>query len=263
MEVHDLCKIFPEMTAAEFDDLCTSVAKIGIVDPIITYQGKVLDGRNRYRAALHLGCEAPMEEWDGRGKSPLEFVVSRNLSRRNLTPSQRAAIALDVKEELEAVYRERMVANGKSRAKAAKNEFGKSAKLVSRGGNSRKEAAALMNVSDGYVAAAQRIQAKSPATFEAVKSGRMTIPQAKRELQLTRADPPKPTPPDSRPEPESKPAPVPTALPVEPAPEPPSRWWEGLKLTGDPDADAAVILAAAGPDYAAHLTVRLSSRLSG
>ena len=48
-------------------------------------------------------------------------------------------------------------------------------------GRSDAQASKAFNVSRGYVAEAKAIKAKSPDTFEAVKRGEKTLPQARHE----------------------------------------------------------------------------------
>jgi hypothetical protein len=62
----------------------------GLIDPITLYEGKILDGRVRYRACLVSGTEPRFEEYEG--SDPEGFLVSRNL-HRDLSKLQRALIA--------------------------------------------------------------------------------------------------------------------------------------------------------------------------
>jgi len=59
-------------------------------------QEKVLDGRNRLEACRLVGVEPKFEYLNGEIESPTLYVVSRNLHRRHLTSSQRAAIAAEM-----------------------------------------------------------------------------------------------------------------------------------------------------------------------
>lgn len=108
IEFHPLANIFPLLEGAEFDDLVQDVRTNGLREPIVLLGKQILDGRNRYRACVaakvlpdsldvatvtHLkyfrqfvpaGQPVPSDDelW--------AFIVSKNLRRRHLTPSQRA-----------------------------------------------------------------------------------------------------------------------------------------------------------------------------
>ena len=63
----------------------------GVREPIWLYEGKVLDGRNRHRAAAVSGVPCPTCNYAG--KDPVGFVISLNLKRRHLSELQRAMVA--------------------------------------------------------------------------------------------------------------------------------------------------------------------------
>src|SRR5262245_53199230 len=88
---HPLAKILPLLEGEEFEELCNDIFRNGLLEPIILYEGKILDGRNRYRACLAADVEPCFETY--RGTDPLSYVISRNLKRRHLTTSQRAMVA--------------------------------------------------------------------------------------------------------------------------------------------------------------------------
>ncbi len=110
IEFHPLANIFPLIEGEHFLELVKDVREHGLREPIILLEGKILDGRNRYRACVaagmlpeslgaltvpqlkyfkhHLpaGAETPSQA------ELLAFVVSKNLHRRQLTDDQRRMV---------------------------------------------------------------------------------------------------------------------------------------------------------------------------
>ena len=106
--VHPAAELFPLMKGPEFGLLVEDIDAHGLREPIVMYQGLVLDGRNRLRASEIAKVEPRFVEWDGIG-SPLTFVLSRNLHRRHLNEGQRAVIAARAKGMFEEEAAERSV----------------------------------------------------------------------------------------------------------------------------------------------------------
>lgn len=84
------------MSAAEQERLAADIAAHGLLEPIALLDGMVLDGRCRLRACATLGVEPRFVEADLGAQRPIEFVLSRNLRRRELTVVQRALLAFDL-----------------------------------------------------------------------------------------------------------------------------------------------------------------------
>jgi len=95
-EFHELCCIFPRCSDEELQLLVSDIRENGLLTPITRYEGKILDGRNRYLACQMLNKEPDYVDFDG--TDPLPFVVSRNLCRRHLSESQRAMVAATIIE---------------------------------------------------------------------------------------------------------------------------------------------------------------------
>ncbi|MFT3905619.1 MAG: hypothetical protein QM718_04870 [Steroidobacteraceae bacterium] len=91
MNFHPYSEIFPLLPDAELAELARDIGEHGLREAIWTYQGQILDGRNRYLACEKAG-EIP-EYREYKGKDPLGFVVSLNITRRHLTNEQRAMAA--------------------------------------------------------------------------------------------------------------------------------------------------------------------------
>jgi hypothetical protein len=90
-EFHPLAKVFPLIEGAEFDELVADVKANGLNEVITTYEGMILDGRNRYRACIAAGIEPVTSPYIG--NDPVGYVISSNLRRRHLNESQRALVA--------------------------------------------------------------------------------------------------------------------------------------------------------------------------
>ena len=93
---HPASEIFPMMADEQYAEFREDVRKHGLQSSGLLFEGKILDGRNRYRAALELCVEmnwSELEAEDNEGFDAIEYVLTHNLHRRHLTASQRADVA--------------------------------------------------------------------------------------------------------------------------------------------------------------------------
>lgn len=121
MEFHEIAELFPLMKEKEFDALVESIKKNGLRDPILLYENKILDGRNRYKACIEAGIKLRYENW--KGDDPWEFVWDTNAERRNINQGQKAAIFL-VKRRKQAEWQEEKQRR-QEEAKRARSEAAK------------------------------------------------------------------------------------------------------------------------------------------
>jgi ParB-like chromosome segregation protein Spo0J len=90
LEFHPLSDLFPLLEGVEFDELVADIKAHGCLENIHLYEGKILDGRNRYRACLAAGVNLPcLLSVDATGFDPVAFVISKNIRRRHLNGEQR------------------------------------------------------------------------------------------------------------------------------------------------------------------------------
>ena len=200
MEYHQIANIFPMMGEQELEELSNDIMENGLHQPIVMYQGKILDGRNRYRAwcdyvgeevtaeelrqvKIYPNGEPAMVEYDG--DDPLGYVLSLNLHRRHLTASQRSMLA-------EEIANMTQVEAGKFYGRGQDSSCKIAEAIGGQGTNKQdwapskisiEEAAKMLEVSPRYVHEARAIKRESPEHFERIKSGELTIQQAKRELK--------------------------------------------------------------------------------
>ncbi len=57
LTAHRLAALVPEMAPDEYEALKADIAAHGLLEPIVLYQGQILDGRNRHRGCLDTGTE--------------------------------------------------------------------------------------------------------------------------------------------------------------------------------------------------------------
>jgi len=94
LEFHALADLFPLLEGEEFDRLVADINQKGLLENIVTTpDGLILDGRNRYLACLEAGVEPKFEITKEPPEKWLDFVISKNVRRRQLTPSQCALAA--------------------------------------------------------------------------------------------------------------------------------------------------------------------------
>jgi hypothetical protein len=130
--------------------------------------GSILDGRNRYRACLRVGIEPRFTTWQDNG-SPVSFVISLNLKRRQLTAGQKAMIGLKAKPLLAAEAKARMLSTLKHGDKSPLAPMGAR-------GKSNEMAGKLVGVSAQTIQRADMVDKRGiQELVEAVKSGEMTV----------------------------------------------------------------------------------------
>jgi len=91
---HPIAECFPLLPLVELQAMSLDIAKNGLIHPIVIFEGKILEGRNRYRACQMAGIVPPCEDYTG--TDPRGYVISANAMRRDLTKGQRACVAQEL-----------------------------------------------------------------------------------------------------------------------------------------------------------------------
>ena len=99
MKPHRLAEYFPLLEGDEFEQLKRDIAENGLLEPLVIYDGQILDGVNRYNACLEIGVIPDTVDFNG--GDPLSYVISANIRRRHLSSDQRAMIATEMIPEVE------------------------------------------------------------------------------------------------------------------------------------------------------------------
>jgi ParB-like chromosome segregation protein Spo0J len=157
---HPLSSAFPAMTANEFKELRDSIEVNGVLNPITIYEGMVIDGWHRYKAANEANVECPEAELD-ESVDPKDFVLAQNKNRRHITAAQ-LAIATT------AVYA--WVPRGRQNKSVGTTDLIKTTT----------ELAKISGVSESSIEKAKSIlKNASEEVKEAVKSGKIGLEKAK------------------------------------------------------------------------------------
>jgi len=185
MEKHRF-NIFPEMSKEEFGVLKNDILTNGYdqAQPIVIFEGDILDGWNRYHACEVLGIEAPTRNFKGGFIAAIEFVMRSN-KRRNLSSGQWACIAVEADElvdgiraETERVRLERQKKNAANQhSEPSGNKFpeGSTKKKGSSSTKTATKVAKIFNTNERYVKDAAKLKKEDPSAFADVKSGKTTM----------------------------------------------------------------------------------------
>lgn len=171
-EPHEYANLFPMMSGDELKTLVEDMLRNGFDEssPIVLFQNKILDGRNRLKAAIEAKVKPVFDTF--KGSDPLGFVIRHNLNRRHLTSSQRAAVGVD----LEAV----IAKEAKEKEHERKTTFQKIEKSPV---HAAKEAAKALGTNTQYIVDAKKVKEADPRMFEQVLAGNLTLVDAKKELK--------------------------------------------------------------------------------
>jgi hypothetical protein len=89
LKQHKLSAAFPPMAEHEYLELSDSIEIAGVLNPIVIFEGEILDGWHRYCAAQTLGMACPAVELDAL-TDPRDFVLAQNRYRRHISAAQSA-----------------------------------------------------------------------------------------------------------------------------------------------------------------------------
>jgi DNA modification methylase len=163
-------KLIPALSVEEYKQLEENCLAEGIRESIITWNGYIIDGHNRYEIATkhNLKYESIDKSFDSEDDVK-EWMICNQFGRRNLSNYQRSVLAL----ELESVF--------SARAKEKQQEAGGSVRQISDKAviDTKKELAKVASVSHDTIAKVKKIQATATPEIKAqLNAGTMSINEA-------------------------------------------------------------------------------------
>lgn len=168
MEVHDAANIFP-IDDEHIHELAVDILANGQRVPIELLDGKIIDGRRRFQACQLAGVEPKCVAVSV--ADPVAYVLSMNLQRRHLTPSQLAMVGARATS-----LREKAAADAKERQKRKPADSVRENLPEQR---ARDEIGKAVGVSGKTIDHATRvIEQGVPELAQAVDEGRMAVSTA-------------------------------------------------------------------------------------
>lgn len=177
MKIHKFSNIFPIMNDKEFKELKKDIEEKGLLEPIVLFEEKILDGRNRFKACKELNIKPKFKKYDG--DNALGYVISVNLKRRHLNESQKSLVALKYKPLFEEEAKKRQqLRKGK--------QAGATVELIPplEEGKARDKLGEVFGVSGRYIDMAEEIQEKKPEIVEEILNGKKKVASVIRDIKL-------------------------------------------------------------------------------
>jgi N6-adenosine-specific RNA methylase IME4 len=155
------------MQPDELSDLVDDIKQNGLIEPVVLYEDKILDGRNRYLACGEAGIKPHYEYY--KGDEPVGYVVSKNLHRRHLNETQRGTIGDKI-----ANMRQGERTDIEPNLNLEKVSLDKAADLV--------------NVSRATISNVRKVRREAPELMPKLESGEMTAHEAVKIIKKDKRD---------------------------------------------------------------------------
>lgn len=186
-EFHRIANIYPLMKDNETEkrlwkEFKNDIKENELLNPIMLFEDKILDGRNRAIACDETDTDVFYETFHGDENEALAYVTSTNDMRRHLTSSQRAAVAVNNEElydQIQTEAKERMSEGGKG----GKGGIKEGMETVPHLTKTREIVAEKTNTNPRYISDAKKIKEANPDLLQDVQNGKITIPKAVKQVK--------------------------------------------------------------------------------
>lgn len=165
--------LIPKLTDDEFRQLEENVLKDGITEPLVVWNGVLVDGHNRYKLAKkhNLGFEIREVSFNSENDAEI-WIIKNQFGRRNLSTYDRAVLALRLKPVIAEKAKENMLATQNNDNASAHQ---KSEKQV----NTSKELAKIAGMSHDTIHRVEVIETRGTDDLkQKVRSGEKSINEA-------------------------------------------------------------------------------------
>ena len=171
-------RLIPDPDAEEQRWLEESIKKEGCTDPLITWNGTVIDGHNRFKICTRLGIPFSYSEKDDLPDRDAvkAWIIERQLARRNLTKYQKSKLALAYEPILKEQAKEKQIQAGREKLPQKSSEAPKDRET-------RNKVAEIAGVSHDTIAKVKKIEdAADDDLKEQLEEGKISINKAYNSL---------------------------------------------------------------------------------
>lgn len=171
-------KLIPPLAIEEFNQLEKNIIADGCRDPLLTWNGILIDGHNRYEICTKHGLKFIVVEKEFVDSSHAkEWMINNQFGRRNLSNYQRSVLAL----ELESVFSDRAKENQAIQFKGnSLIQISEEVKPIV----AIKEVAKIANVSHDTIAKVKKIQSTATPEVKAqLNNGEISINEAYKAIK--------------------------------------------------------------------------------
>jgi len=182
--LQELEALIPPLTTEEYKQLERNILEEGIRDPLVTWNGILVDGHNRYRIAQEYDIDYVTVEKEFADMNAVkEWMVNNQLGRRNLPEFVRGELLSYVRNLLRDVGKEKLIEIGKTYGEGHKKEEGLS--IIDKASHdTRKIFADKLGWSEGKTGMFDVVTKKAPEELKAkLRTGELSINQAYKEVK--------------------------------------------------------------------------------
>lgn len=165
--------LIPPLSPDEFQQLEENVLSEGIREPLIVWNGVLIDGHNRYRIAQKHGLPFRTSEMDFESENDaIIWIIKNQFGRRNLSKYDRSVLALRLKPVIAEKAKEKRLETLKQNSVNQKSDERKEL-------NTAKELAKIAGVSHDTIHKVEVIEASKDENLKGkIRSGNISINEA-------------------------------------------------------------------------------------
>ncbi len=167
--------LIPPLTEHEFKNLEDSLITDGCIDPLVVWNGTIIDGHNRYEICSSRAIDFKLHEMNFNSRDEAILWILRNqLSRRNLNDFQRIELVRKCEKVVKAQAKERQGTRND-----IEEHSGQMTGMLKEGKESRDELGAMAEVSGKTYDRAVKVIDNAPeAVVDAVRKKNLSINSA-------------------------------------------------------------------------------------